>query len=109
MVEKINTLTTKTIKVAGIQGARAMVSLCPGNLESADKMMSAGEMKKVMPLVDVEEWERYTAGKAMNPAPSTTSGRVAWWNLGHCSVVIRAPRPPAGARGGGLVSLSLIR
>ena len=38
MIEKINNLLTKTIKAPGIQGAQALVAMCPGSLQR-DKMI----------------------------------------------------------------------
>lgn len=78
MIEKINNLFTKTIKAPGIQGAQALVAMCPGSLQT-DKMMKTAVIKRLVPLVDEQEWEKYITLPRQLPPPSTTAGRVHWW------------------------------
>lgn len=83
MVEKTNNLTTKTIKGDGVRTVQAIASLCPGTLQT-EKMVTTTEIKKVLPLINAAEWEKYITLPPQKPPPSTTNGRIEWWKPSCC-------------------------
>lgn len=83
MVDKTNNIITKTIKGAGVLAAQAMVAMCPTSLQT-EKMLKATEMKRIVPLIDEKEWDKYIVLPAQKPPPSSTAGCVEWWKSGFC-------------------------
>ena len=72
MVAKVDNLLTKTIQAPSIKVVQAMVSFCPSVLQT-DKMIGAKDVKKAIPLVNEEEWEKYVTYPAQRPPPETTA------------------------------------
>ena len=46
---------------------------------------------KSLPILPEAEWEVYITTPAQRPAPSTTAGRVQWWNPRGCVLSSSAP------------------
>lgn len=80
LAEKIDTLFVKTIKGPALQAAQCVAAMCPSTLQTT-RMCLPELMVKCMPLVDKEEWAKYTALPKQLPPPNTTASRVHWWKV----------------------------
>ena len=79
LVQKVDSIFTKTVKANSVKAAQCMVSLCPSSLQN-DKLIPPTVMiKATIPLIDLTEWEKYITLPKQVPAPTSTTGRVAWW------------------------------
>ena len=58
MIEKADNVLVKTVKGDAIKLAEALLSFCPSNLQT-EKMRSAKEIEQTIPLVNLDEWEKY--------------------------------------------------
>ena len=58
IVDKADTLLVKIVQPKAIKAAKALAAFCPANLQTA-RMLGSQAMREAVPLVNVQEWEKY--------------------------------------------------
>ena len=83
LVEKVDSILTKTVKPSAIKAAGCLVSMCASALQS-DKMVPSATVKETIPILKphIAEWEKYITLPAQVPASTTISFLLEFWQMG---------------------------
>ena len=80
LADKVDKILVKTVRGPAIEALQCIAAMCPSTLQT-EKMCTPEAMGKSIPLVDQEEWAKYTALPRQLPPPSSTAARVHWWKV----------------------------